>query len=198
LVGKHQLPFGKMHGSRAPAWLLGFTLLVGVASTASGAAGPHNAYGGVKRPRPTGSPTAAAAAASPAKPAELSEQDVMMFLRLDANNDGVIDVLEFTASWHDAPFELWDHDDVDDDGKITREEFTNARTSSASPKPKPQPLADHFTLIDSDADACITIAEFEADWHAPPAGLFAQEDANGDGCIRRNEFGRSVGSPPQR
>ena len=185
----------KMHGSRVAALLLGFALLVGAAPTTSGAAAANNAYGGVKRQRATSSPPAAAA---PAKPAVLSEKDSTMFLRLDDNNDGAIDVLEFTASWHDAPFVLWEQDDINDDGKITREEFTNARTSSQSAmKKQPQQPVDLFALIDSDDNGCITIAEFEADWHAPPAGLFAREDANGDGCIRRAEFGRSVGLPPQ-
>lgn len=148
-----------------------------------------------------------------------------MFARLDEDHDGVISILEFTdASWHDAPYELWDQDDANGDGQITKEEFGTARNrNSNSNKIRAGGSAqvsgedrshvghgrsggardegaavDLFALLDDNGDGCVTAAEFEADWHMPPAGLFGQEDANGDGCIRRSEFGASVPPPPPR
>ena len=116
-----------------------------------------------------------------------------MFSRLDADSDGRISILEFTASWHDAPFELWEQDDVDGNGYITKAEF-GSRNIKSHPK---QPAADHFRLIDENNDGCISAEEFNADWHMPPDDLFEKEDRNGDGCIRRSEFGKSAPPPDQ-
>lgn len=118
----------------------------------------------------------------------LTEEQSLLFSRLDSNSDNAISIIEFTASWHDAPFELWDQDDANADGKITKEEF-GARNIIKQKQEKP---ADHFVLIDEDNDGCITQIEFEADWHMPPEGLYQKEDANGDGCIIRKEFGQGA------
>ena len=114
----------------------------------------------------------------------LTEQQVIMFDRLDENKDGEIDILEFTASWHDAPYELWEQDDSNNDGRISKREFGERNQPNSPERP-----ADIFELLDDNGDGCISKSEFESDWHGPPKGLFETEDDNGDGCIRRLEFG---------
>ena len=123
----------------------------------------------------------------------LTDEQVVMFDRLDEDKNGEIDVLEFTASWHNAPFELWDQDDANGDGVITREEFARARNQGTTSEGQPSDQrVDLFSLLDDNNNGCISKQEFEADWHAPPSWLFRKEDANNDGCIRRHEFGSAV------
>ena len=52
----------------------------------------------------------------------LTGDQTILFDRLDTDKDGFVSVLEFTASWHDAPFELWEQDDANNDGRISLEE----------------------------------------------------------------------------
>jgi Ca2+-binding EF-hand superfamily protein len=98
---------------------------------------------------------------------EGEEQEQNMFALLDADNDGRISREEFTAEWHQVPDPdgLWEQEDQDGDGFIQYEEFSGPKGDP--PPQEAEEQDDVFSVLDQDQDGRVSREEFVAGFDGP-------------------------------
>jgi Ca2+-binding EF-hand superfamily protein len=114
-----------------------------------------------------------------------------LFLQLDGaldnQRDGQVSREEFLVVWHGVPVEVFDADDLDSDGFVSREEFTGPLGAYG-------PLTNVFAQLDFNRDGKLTRTEFTVEWHEIDPTVFDNEDANGDDALSWDEFQGPKGS----
>mmetsp|Transcript_11553 Transcript_11553/g.16710 ORF Transcript_11553/g.16710 Transcript_11553/m.16710 type:complete len:422 (-) Transcript_11553:42-1307(-) len=108
-----------------------------------------------------------------------------LFLQLDgaltSERDGLVSREEFMVEWHAMPEAVFVADDKDEDGFISFEEFTGPKGADGRD-------VNVFAALDDNRDGVITKEEFGAEWHQVSLSVFDTEDIDGDGVISWDEF----------
>ncbi len=130
--------------------------------------------------------SAPAAAAQDQKAPHMSKEQAIdrLFLELDADRSGAVEVAESNATW-EKRFQTMD---VNGDGIVSREEGVAAHGKRDVPEERRKRAeewrAKRFASLDADSDGKVTLAEFQA----KRAQVFSKVDANGDGKVTKDEM----------
>ena len=117
------------------------------------------------------------AAAAPAAAQDFGERAAAMFDGADANNDGQITRAEFSA----ARLTRFDKMDRNNDGAVSRADLPRMKRVAK----KVEPLIDMLIKqSDANRDGKVTRAELAGG----PAPIFDRADANGDGALDKAEL----------
>lgn len=120
---------------------------------------------------------------APAAPPEGGHGRGGFFMRADANNDGVVTLVEFNAS-RAAEFARLD---TNQDGELSRDEMRAGRRwggRDGDHGGPGRPGGDRPARLDTNHDGAISRAEFDA----RPNGMFDRLDTNHDGVISAQEL----------